>query len=236
MEDSQVMDYAQVMADLESHGTEQVLAVLREQGAKGNAYGVPPHYLRDLASKCGTDQELAQQLWTSGNIDARILAMQIADPESLSADDLDAWAHDVSYYPLIDHLIRVVVRTPHALELIDRWIGSGHEFVERCGFLTMAELAKHDREVGDRELESKLETIEDHIRTSTTRAKEELGAALVTIGRRNDRLQQLVLEVAQKIGRIEIEHPELGKIESDAVELLKNPELVKKFLGDVDSK
>lgn len=228
------MDYAQVMADLESHGSEPVLAVLRDQGATGAAFGVPPVRLRELAERCGTDQELARQLWDSGNVDARLLAVRVADPDAMSADDLDRWARDVSYYPLIDHLIHLVVRTPHALELTDRWIGSGHDFVERCGFLTMAQLAKDGREVGDRELEGKLETIEDHIRTSTVRAKEELGAALVTIGQRNDRLNRLVMEVAQKLGRIEIEHPELGKIESDAVELLRNPELAEKLIEGME--
>lgn len=224
------MDLSQVMAELESQGTEPVLAVLREQGARGEAFGVPGPRLRELAQRCGKDHELARELWDTGNVDARLLAVRVADPAALSADDLDAWAHDVSYYPLIDHLIHLVVQTPHASELVDRWIGSGREFVERCGFLTMAQLAKNDREVEDRELETKLETIEDHIRTSTTRAKEELGAALLTIGQRNDRLQKLALEVAQKIGRIEIEHPELGKIESDAVELLQNPELAAKIM------
>lgn len=228
------MDYAQVMAELESYGSEPVLAVLRDQGAMGDAFGVPVNRLRDLAGRCGTDQNLARQLWESGNVDARLLAVRVADPDSMSADDLNAWAHDVSYYPLIDHLIHLVAKTPHALALTDRWIGSDHDFVARCGFLTMAQLAKDGREVGDRELEGKLESIEDHIRTSTVRAKEELGAALVTIGQRNDRLNQLVMEVAKKLGRIEIEHPELGKIEGDAAELLRNPELAKKLIEGMD--
>ncbi|MDA8018386.1 MAG: DNA alkylation repair protein [Thermoanaerobaculia bacterium] len=224
------MDYASVMADLESHGTGEVLAVLRDQGAEGEAYGVPAQHLREIAAHCGIDQELAQSLWSSRNVDARLLAVQIADPGAMAADDLDAWAHDVTYYPLIDHLIHLVVQTPHAVELIERWIGSGHEFVERCGFLTMAQLAKDGREIEVRELESQLETIEGHIRSSTVRAKHELGAALVTIGRRNDRLQELTMEVARKIGRIRIEHPELGTIESDAVELLRNPTLAERLI------
>jgi 3-methyladenine DNA glycosylase AlkD len=236
MDDSKVVDVSQVLADLESRANQPTLTVLRAQGAAGKAYGVPMRELRRLAERYGRNDALARRLWDSSVVDARLLAVLIADPAAMSADDLDAWAHDLSFYPLIDHLTHLVVATPHAKQLIDRWIGSGQEFVERCGFLTMAELAKHDRELGDRELESKLETIEDHIRTSTTRAKEQLGAALLTIGRRNDRLQQLALEVAQKLGRIEIDHPELGRIEGDAVELLKDPELAKRLLEAVESK
>lgn len=224
------MNYSQVMADLESRGNEKTLALLRSQGAEGAVHGVPMKQLLLLAADIGTDDALARDLWSSGVLDARLLAVLVADEEAMSADDLDAWARDATFYPLIDQLTHLVVRTPHAAQLVRRWVGSGKEFVERCGFLTMAELAKHDREVDVQALASQLETIEDHIRNSTLRAKEELGAALVTIGRRNDQLHQLALDVARRIGKIEIEHPELGRIESDAVELLRNPELAKKLI------
>lgn len=226
------MDYSDVMKELEAGGTAESLDVMRAQGAQGTAWGVPPAEIRRLAETIAHDAGLARRLWESGVVDARILATRVVDPEDLGADELDGWARDVSYYGLVDHLTDLAVRSSHALDLIDRWIHADEDFVQRCGFVAMAKLAKGDRPVDQGDLESKLETIESQVQSSTHRAKKELGAALLTIGQRNERLNELVLEVARKIGRIEIEHPELGRVESDAVELLRNPALAEKLIEE----
>lgn len=226
------MDYSDVMKELEAAGKAESLDVMRAQGAQGTAWGVPPAEIRRLADAIGRDDELARRLWDSEVVDARILATRVVGPQDLAVDELDGWARDVSYYGLVDHLTDLALRSPHALELIDRWIHADEEFVQRCGFVAMAKLAKSDRPVDESELQSRLEAIESQVQSSTHRAKKELGAALLTIGQRNDRLNALVLEVARKIGRIEIEHPELGRVESDAVELLRNPELAEKLVEE----
>ena len=47
-----------------------------------------------LMKRIDVDHELARQLWATGNVDARNLAMKIADPVAMTPDELAAAIHD----------------------------------------------------------------------------------------------------------------------------------------------
>lgn len=56
------------------------------------------HLLRQLNKKIKKDHALAQQLWATGNHDARVFATMIADPEQADDALLEAWVNDLGNY------------------------------------------------------------------------------------------------------------------------------------------
>ena len=86
-------------------------------------------------------------------------------------------------------------------------------------------------ELDEATLANKLFEIEEHIQTSKVEAKQALSKALVIIGQRNDRLNALALEVARRVGPIEIEGEDGDTVRAQAAELLRDPELAKRLLG-----
>jgi 3-methyladenine DNA glycosylase AlkD len=86
------MTYEDAMSQLEAMGTEQNRKVYRRHGAGDNQFGVSVANLRKLAKQIKRDQPLAEQLWRSGNQDARCLATLVADAKSMSPSDLDRWS------------------------------------------------------------------------------------------------------------------------------------------------
>ena len=84
------MTFKDVMAELKSLGTDQNRMIYERHGANEPMFGVSFAHIRALTRRIRVDQPLADQLWASGNHDARILATQVADPEAISAADLDA--------------------------------------------------------------------------------------------------------------------------------------------------
>ena len=58
----------------------------------------------ELHKKIKTDHALAEELWASGNHDARVLATMIADPAQMKSQTLETWAKELDNYVLTDAL------------------------------------------------------------------------------------------------------------------------------------
>src|SRR5262245_7914566 len=86
-----VMPARDVLAQLEAMGTEQNRKIYTRHGVAGPMFGVSYANLGALKKKIKVDQGLAEELWDSGNHDARVLAAMVADPRSIAEPTLDAW-------------------------------------------------------------------------------------------------------------------------------------------------
>lgn len=75
---------AEVMAQLETAGTEQDRRAYRPHGAREPLIGVAFGVLRPLARALGRDDALARDLWATGNTEARTLAGMVADPAAMN--------------------------------------------------------------------------------------------------------------------------------------------------------
>ena len=71
---------AEVMRLLEQLGSEQTRKTWARHGAKGPMFGVKFGDLFKLMKRIDVDRTLTRELWATGNVDARNLAMKIADP------------------------------------------------------------------------------------------------------------------------------------------------------------
>ena len=79
------MTKTEVMKELRATGSAQTRKIIRRHGAEGDTFGVSYAFLGKMKRKIKTDQRLAEQLWATGNVDARVLATLICDPEQLTA-------------------------------------------------------------------------------------------------------------------------------------------------------
>ena len=71
-----------ILDQLKALGSEQTRKTYRKHGVSGDQYGVSYADLKNLKKKIKVNHDLAQQLWSSGIHDARILALLIADPHN----------------------------------------------------------------------------------------------------------------------------------------------------------
>ena len=65
-------------------------------------FGVPYAALGKIAKPIKTDHALARQLWDSGNHDARVLALRVADSAALDEPLARRWLRDIDNYILAD--------------------------------------------------------------------------------------------------------------------------------------
>src|SRR2546425_6912625 len=99
------MKLNEVMAELERLGNEQQRKIYRNHGAKAEMYGVKIGDLKVVAKRIKGDQELALELYDSGNLDAMYLAGLVADGRKMSRKELEAWARAASWGMIAEYTV-----------------------------------------------------------------------------------------------------------------------------------
>ena len=196
------------LRELKRLGTAQNRKVYRRHGVGEKMYGVSVADLRLLSKQIKTDQDLAVQLWATGNHDAQILATLIADPARFNARTLDAWARGLSNYIITDHFVGLVARTAYRQKKAEKWRTARSEWTGRAGWGLIGQLALHATTLPDVYFEPYLIEIETGIHQRKNRVREAMNNALIAIGIRNAALQEKALNTAQAIGPVEVDHGE----------------------------
>jgi 3-methyladenine DNA glycosylase AlkD len=209
-----------VLSELESLGTEQHRKIYRRHGISDPMYGVSYANLEKLRKRIKKDHELAENLWASGNHDARILAMMIADPKQANDRLLESWSKDLNNYTQADAFAKYTDQAGFARKKMEKWSKSKKEWTERAGWTLVSYLARNDKELSNDFFEGYLEIIERDIHSSRNWTKEAMNSALISIGIRNSILEKKAIAAARRIGNVEIDHGETGCKTPDAVEYI----------------
>ena len=138
------MTVPHVLARLESLGDERVRARNRKLGAGEAQVGARLGDLRKLAKEIGPDHELALELWATGHLEARLLAILLMRPKRLSATELDALVRSARFAQVADWLQSYVVKDhPDAETLRGSWMHDADPWAARAGWsLTAGRVAR----------------------------------------------------------------------------------------------
>jgi 3-methyladenine DNA glycosylase AlkD len=129
------MTLQEILEQLESLSDERTHKHNTKSGVGENQYGVKLGDLRKVAKKIKTNHEMALQLWETENFDARMLALLIIKPKSISADELDVMVRSVKYDRVADWLNAYVVKVhPENETLRQKWMTDEHPMVARSAW------------------------------------------------------------------------------------------------------
>lgn len=215
------MSTDQLLSELEALGTDQNRKIYRRHGVGENMFGVSYANLGRLQKKIKIDHQVAQELWSTGNYDARVLATMIADPQQASDKLLQAWARDLDSYVITDAFSKFASATPLARKKMEKWITSKQEWLGAAGWNLLAVMAMKDQELADDFFERYLSVIEITLHKSKNRVRYAMNGALIAIGLRNERLQKKAMTVAKRVGKVEVDHGETGCKTPDAIEYIQ---------------
>lgn len=195
----------EVLAELEAAGSAQTRKTYARHGMPEPMFGVSFAKLGEMKKRIKQNQALAEGLWATGILDARLLAAMVADP-AMPPELLDAWAHDLQDHGLAGYVAELASRSPRPLEQVAAWTADPHEMVARAGWSLVAHLVMQDKRLSDDVFAEMLPRIEREIHGAKNREKEGMYNALLAIGSRSDALETLALASASRIGKVEIDH------------------------------
>ena len=189
-------------------GTAQNRKVYPRHGVQAPLFGVSYANLRKVAKRLAPNSRLAQELWLSGNHDARVLATMVDDPSRITAKIIRQRIMDVDNYVLADALASLVGRTSLRDDFAQEWTADPEdEWVGATGWSLVASQAL-DAKGGlpDDYFSGRLIHIEHYISRAANRVRHSMNGALIAIGCRNPHLRQAAIQAARRIGKVEVDH------------------------------
>lgn len=200
----------EVMAGLGAAGTAQNRKVYARHGAAEPMFGVSYAELGKIAKSIKTDHPLAQQLWDTGNHDARVLALRVADAGLFDHALARRWLADVDNYILAEGLGGLCAQTPHARALSDAWRELPGEWEASTGWFIVTCTAEDPAIWSVGELRGLLEQIEAEVGGRPNRVRHEMNGAMIVMALRDAGLRRLVLAAAERIGPVHVDHGRTG--------------------------
>jgi 3-methyladenine DNA glycosylase AlkD len=216
------MNAKDVVAALRKSGKPQTAAIYKRHGSGDNVCGVLTSELARLKKKIKIDHDLAMDLWKTGNAEARILALQIADPQRITKADADRFISEGQARFLACDLSALIAHTPIADQTMRAWMKSRDESKRELGYGILGVRLKDSPDtLPDSYCEQVLATIEDQIHGSPNWARYAMNGALMSIGIFKPRLEGKAIEAATRIGRVQVDHGETSCKTPDAVRYIQ---------------
>ena len=193
------MKTREVLAQLKALGDEKVRARNRRNGAGENQFGVQLGAIRKLAAKIEADRALALELWETGNVDARLLAILLLKPADLSRAELDRMVRSADFPQLADWLSSYLVKEhPEREALRQVWMKDDDPWAARAGWsLTAGRVARSPEGL---DLPALLDRIEAELAGAAAPAQWTMNTCLATIGIHFPEHRKRALAIGEKLG------------------------------------
>ncbi len=186
---------AQVLAEL---------ATLEDPGARavnekhGDDHGVNLGKLRALAKRLKTQQELAVELWDSGDTAGRLVALLICRPMAFEPEELDSMLRAARVPKVLDWLVNYVVKkSKHAGALRQLWMADADPVVASAGWALTSDRVVKSPEGLD--LSGLLDVIEAQMKSAPERLQWSMNNTLAMIGIENPDLRPRALAIGERL-------------------------------------
>lgn len=180
------------LAELEDPKTREV------NEKHGDDHGLHLGSLRALAKRLKTQQELACQLWATGDTAARLLAILICRPKAFGRGELDAMLREARTPKVHDWLVNYVVKkNPHSEELRLAWSADPDPVVASAGWALTTERVTKKPEVLD--LPGLLDVIEAEMKDAPDRLQWAMNHCLAQIGIEHAEHRARAIDIGERL-------------------------------------
>lgn len=195
--------------------------------------------LRAIAKRIGRDRALAQDLWASDLLEARMIALLVDDPAQITREQAERQVEELGG-GMLAHVFSscdaTLAKASFAVELADAWVRSDDPVRRDCGYGLLYEASRLTGKKAPDEAYflGHVARIAARIDHEPERVRLSMATALMGIGKRSATLNAAALEVARAAGPIAFTSAS-GKCEPfDVVKHLDNDRLRRKFASQME--
>ncbi|ODB72739.1 MULTISPECIES: DNA alkylation repair protein [Micromonospora] len=187
---------AEVTAELAALDDPKIRAVNERHG---DDHGVNLGKLRAVAKRLKTQQDLARELWATGDSAARLLALLICRPKAYGRDELDAMLREARTPKVHDWLVNYVVKkSPHAEPLRLAWSADPDPVVASAGWALTTERVARNPDGLD--LAGLLDEIEAQMAGAPERLQWAMNHCLAQIGIEHPAYRERAVGIGERLG------------------------------------
>lgn len=217
------MKLQEVMQELESLGSAQTVKTFRRHGATGDMFGVKVGDMKKLLKQIKGDQELAMELWDTGNSDAMYLAGLLADGQKMTQKQLEQWAKSAHWYMLSEYAVPfVAAEHPKAFKIARKWIQSRSASVATSGWTTYAAAlsVRPDTEIDLKEVLELLKKAEDDMAGAESRVRYCMNGFVISVASYVEPMLKEAKATAGRIGAVEVDMGDTSCKVPDATQMI----------------
>jgi 3-methyladenine DNA glycosylase AlkD len=193
------MTLDETLARLESLGDEKVRAQNRRNGAGDNQFGVRLGDIRKLAAEIKNDDQLAAALWDTGNLDARLLAILLFQPKSLSREQIDTMVRSVGSAQAADWFIAYIVKRHSDKEALRQlWMHDDDPWAARAGWSLTHE--RIEKAPDGLDLSALLDRIESEMGDAAPEVQWTMNFCLAAIGIHFAEHRERAIAIGERLG------------------------------------
>jgi 3-methyladenine DNA glycosylase AlkD len=188
-----------VMAELGALEDPKARAVNEKHG---DDHGVNLGKLRELAKRLKTQQDLARELWGTGDTAGRLLALLICRPKAFDPEELDTMLRQARTPKVHDWLVNYVVKkSPHSGELRTAWFTDPDPVVASAGWaLTTERVVKQPEDV---DLAGLLDLVEAEMKDAPDRLQWAMNNCLAQIGIEHPEYRARAVDIGERLHVLE---------------------------------
>ncbi|PCC50635.1 DNA alkylation repair protein [Brevibacterium aurantiacum] len=165
----------------------------------GDDHGVNLSKLRAVAKELKKNDELAVELWNTGDTAARLVAILIMRPRSYDAQHLDAMLRESRVPKVHGWLVNYIVKkSKHAESLRLDWMDDPDPIVASAGWALTSERVNKSPEGLD--LSGLLDTVEAQMLGADERLQWAMNETLSYIGIENEDLRPRAIDIGNRLG------------------------------------
>ncbi len=197
-----------VMKELAAKATPTTKRTYLRHGAPEPVFGVRIGDLKPLQKRLKGRQDLALALYATGNTDAMYLAGLVADGARMTREELDRWAAGASWHMIAGCCVAwVASEHPDGFEIAREWIDSDRELIATAGWSTLAAVlvTVPDDRLPMETVRSLLDRVARGIHGAPNRVRYAMNQFVICCGTYVAPLAEKAVEVARKIGRVEVD-------------------------------
>lgn len=199
---------AEVMSQLEAKGSAQFRKTFARHGAPEPMFGVSIANLKTIAKGIKGEQELALELYETGNYDAMYLAGVVADGSRMTQQQLRGWAKRATCTPIAAHVVAVVAcESKHAASLALKWMDARQERIACCGWYTYSGVVatRPDDALDLDEIRGLLDRVVAEIDDAANGVRYAMNGFVISVGGYVAPLLKAAKAAAKKLGVVEVD-------------------------------
>lgn len=191
-----------IMSRLESLSDAKVRAHNTKDGAGDNQFGVKLGDIRKLAAELKNRDDLVAELWQTGNLDARLLAILLIKPKKFTAAEVEQMVKEVDAVQVADWLNAYVVKKhPDKEKFRQSWMSADpatHPWLARAGWSLTSE--RINKDIQGLDLKALLDRIETEMPKAPPTVQWTMNFCLAGIGINSPEHRERALSIGEKLG------------------------------------
>jgi hypothetical protein len=220
------MTAQQILDEIKPLGRDSYKSLIMKHGVPETCYGVKIEELKKIQKRIKKDYQLALDLYDTGIYDAMYLAGLIADDAQMTRKDLQRWVAKACRPLAAVTVAWVAAGSPHGWAQALEWIDSSKELEAIAGWSTLSGVVsiKDDADLDLAELKRLLLRVQKTIHTAPNRVRYQMNGFVICVGGYVTSLTELALEVAAKIGKVNVDMGETECKVPSAAEYIRKME------------